>query len=207
MKFKKISETRLKITIPSHELTSFHTLDEFMLDSSHAKDSFFRILEQANSEVGFNTENYKIRVNAKSLYNGDIIFLVTKLVKLRNGNLSVRPRKIEKITSHSKSNYSIYRFDSFDDFCELSYFFKAYKINSLNTLADSCILYKYNMSYYLALKNINPTYKNLSKFYTLITEFSKYCYEDNTFAAMLSEKAEILLKNNAIVLCQNFINK
>lgn len=81
MKFEKLSDYKLKITLSNEELPNNNTdLDSFMSDPSSARKSFLDILDKAKDEVGFNVGNNKVRIDAKYQSNGSFIFTVTKLV-------------------------------------------------------------------------------------------------------------------------------
>lgn len=203
MKFEKINNKKLKITLSYNELPSDNDLDKLMSDTVAAQETFFKLLDEANKEVGFDTKDYKIKIDAKSLYNGDLIFTVTKLVKLKKTSVSVKPKKVIKTESQTQT-YSIYKFDNFDDFCSFCTYLKTNKIKYLNRLAKSCILYKYNDAYYLSLKQINESFQNLHSFYSSITEFSKYYSSKDLFISTLNEYGTVYLDNNALILGQKY---
>ncbi len=203
MKFEKINENKLKIILSNNELPSSTNLDDFMKDSDNAKTSFLRLLNEAKEAVGFNTQDYKIKIDAKSLNNGDYIFIITKLVKIRSGNIVVKPKKVVKSTI-LKSAYSVYQFSCFANFEEFCRFLKINKINYIKNLSKSCILYKYGNYYYLSLYQINPGYKKLALFYSSITEFSRFFSSKDVFVSALEEHGSVVIDNNAILLCQKY---
>lgn len=203
MKFEKINENKLKIVLSNDELPNSNNLDEFMNNSEDAKKSFLQLLNEAKEAVGFNTQDYKVKIDAKALNNGDFIFIITKLVKIKSGKIVVRPKMVVK-NSSKNSIYSIYQFRRFDDFCDFCLFLKINKINYLNNLCKSCVLYKYGNYYYLSLKYINNNYRKLPMFYSSITEFSKFFSSKDVFIATLEEHGEIIIKNNALLSGQRF---
>ena len=204
MRFEKINENKLRIVLSNDELPNSASLDELMTDSDFAKSSFSDILDEAKNSVGFVSENYKVRIDAKALVNGGYVFIVTKLVKLRDGNIVVHPKRVSK-AKNKDSLYSIYQFNSFDDFCELCTCLKSNKINYLNNLCKSCTLYTYGNYYYLSFKAINPNYKKLAMFYSTITEFSKFFSSKDVFVATLKEHGKLIMNDNAIITCQKYL--
>ena len=72
MKFEKLSEYKLRVTVSNDELleNSNGDLDNFMSNPSKARKSFLEILDKAEDEVGFHIDNNRIRIDAKSMYNG-----------------------------------------------------------------------------------------------------------------------------------------
>lgn len=205
MKFERINENKLMITLSTDELPNSKNLDDFMKNSDKAKNSFLNILDEAKNAVGFNTQDYKIKIEAKSVENGGYSFLITRLVKLKNGNILVKPKKIIKRYLNS-SVYSIYQFTNFDDFINFCFYLKANKINYLNNLSKSCILFEYGSYYYLVFLQINENYKKLSLFYSSITEFSTFFSSKEIFYSTLKEHGKIILNNNALLLCQKYYN-
>ena len=203
MKFEKINENKLKIILSNNELPNSTNLDELMNHSDNAKNSFLHLLNEAKEAVGFNAQDYKIKIDAKSLNNGDYIFIITKLVKIKSGNIVVKPKKVIKSASTS-SAYSIYQFSSFDNFEEFCRFLKINKIGYINNLSKSCILYKYGNYYYLSLYKVNSNYKKLALFYSSITEFSRFFSSKEVFVSALEEHGSVVIDNNAILLCQKY---
>lgn len=203
MRFEKINENKLKITLSNDELPISNNLDSFMTDTSDAREAFLNMLDKAEEAVGFNTKDYKIKIQAKALHNGDFVFIVTKLVQMNNKHIVVRPKKILKASSQN-SLYTIYRFESFDDFCSFCEFLKSNKINYLKSLSKSCKLYKYSNYFYLCFERINENYRKISMFYSSITEFSKFFSTKDLFASTLKEHGELLIDDNAIITCQSY---
>ena len=197
MKFQKLSENKLKIILSNDELPNNKNLDEFMSDSSEAKHSFLEILEKAYNEVGFNVKDHKIKVDAVALRNGSFVFTVTKLVK--TNKLKAKPKVINKIEN---TDYVIYKFEKFDDFCNFCGFIKKINLDKLSNLAKRIELYIYNDCYYLLFYKINENYEKIGKFYSSITEFCKYFSNRDLFVSVLKEKGKLLIKNNAIKICQ-----
>ena len=198
MKFHKLSENKLKIILSNDELPNNESLDDFMSDSTEARNSFLKILDKANVEVGFNVKDHKIKIDAVALRNGNFVFTVTKLVKSKKA-LKAKPKKI---TRNTDSDFLIYKFETFDDFYNFCEFLKKLKINNLSTLSKKIELYLYNDFYYLLVYKINENYVEISKFYSSITEFCKYFSSKELFVSVLKEKGKLLIKNNAIKICQ-----
>ena len=123
MRFEKINENKLKIVLSNDELPITSSLDDFMTDSDSAREAFLHLLDEAKDAVGFNSKDYKIKIDAKAMKNGDFIFIITRLVKLRSGKIVVKPKKVSKY-ENKDSIYSIYRFNNFEDFCDFCSYLK-----------------------------------------------------------------------------------
>ena len=168
------------------ELPNAKDLDELMHNTDTAQGTFFKLLEKADEAVGFDTKDFKIKIDAQALYNGELIFIVTKLLKLNKKSKSVKPKRIPKENN------------------EESTYVNENKINYLNRLCKECILYKYKNKYYLSLKYINPNYPKLATCYSSITEFSKYYTSKDLFISTLNEHGELYIQNKAIINGQKY---
>lgn len=82
MKFEKLNENKIRITLSTQDLIEkdidFHS---FMSNSIKSQDLFLDILEEAEKKVGFVTKDYKVRIEALAMNDGDFIFTVTRLVE------------------------------------------------------------------------------------------------------------------------------
>lgn len=200
MRFQKLSENKLKIFLSNDELPNKNNLDDFITDANDARCTFLDILDKAYDEVGFNARDYKIKIDAVAMRNGDFVFTVTKLIKLGKKRKVAKPRMIPKADNLS---YAIYKFDTLDDFCNFCEYIKRFNLTDIHLLAKKVELYSYNDDYYLSITNINQNYEHLSKFYCSITEFCRYFSSKDLFVSVLKEKGKVIVKNNAIEVYQN----
>ncbi len=208
MKFKRLSENKLKIIVESDEIPVCGNFDDFIGNSSDARDTFMDILDKACSQVGFNTKDYKVKIDAAVLSNGNLVFTVTKLIKLGKPRVAVTPRKIPKKTMRTNTkdlSLIVYKFENFDDFTHFCSYLKQINIYNIRTFAESVELYTYNGYYYLSVRSVNENYKDISRFYSSITEFSKYFSSKEMFVPVLKEKGTLVIKNNAIMTCMKKI--
>ena len=204
MKFEKLSEYKLKITLSNDELPDSNgDLDSFMSDSSRARKSFLAILDKAADEVGFHVGDNKVRIDAKCQYNGDFIFTITKLIQKKPPLKKAKPHKISLT---KEDNCIIYSFDDLEMFFNLSNFLKKQKITQLDNFCKVTELYKLNNKYYLLFNDINNDYKYIAKLYSCITEFGSFYSSQEVMALMIKERGSLILKNNAIKISQKNFN-
>lgn len=200
MKFEKLSEYKLKITMSNEELENSNgDLDSFMSDPSVARKSILDILDRAKEEVGFNIGNNKVRIDARCQYNGDFIFTVTKLIPKNKNVKKVKPKKIK---IHRNENCLIYSFDDIEHFFTFCSFLKKQKINKLKSFSKLVELYKLNNKYYLICSEINNDYEHIAKLYSCITEFGNFYSTQEVMTFMIKERGLLVLKNNAIQIAQ-----
>lgn len=122
MKFEKLNENKLRIIVSTKDLIEQHIdFHAFMSSSLETQDIFLDMLDKAEKEVGFITKNYKVRIEAFAMNNENFIFTVTRLTDSREKE----PMKLPKVKFRRKKvtaslQQSVYRFSSFDDFCNFS---------------------------------------------------------------------------------------
>ena len=75
MKFEKINENKLKIILSNNELPDNKSLNDIMSSTNNAQGPMLSILEQADKSVGFDTTDYKIRIDARTLNSRGLCFL------------------------------------------------------------------------------------------------------------------------------------
>ncbi len=209
MKFEKLNENKIRITLNNQDLIEknidFHS---FMSNSQETQNLFLDMLDEAEKEVGFVTKDYKLRIEALAMSDGNFILTVTRFGKnidttsknhVKNKNLKIKRKNLDM-----KSKHIIYKFNTFDDFCNFSNFIS--KLDGFYTIAKSMILYFYQNTYYLCISDINIEHRSIKQLYTLITEFGTYVDNSELFARKLTECGKITIKNNAIKTCLKFFS-
>ena len=208
MKFEKLNENKIRITLNNQDLIEknidFHS---FMSNSKESQNLFLDMLDEAEKKVGFITKDYKLRIEALALSDGNFILTITRFGKSIDSQTKSQKSKNLKIKRKNldiNATQLIYKFDSFEDFCSFSTFIS--KLNNIYSISKSIVLYLYKNSYYLYISNINTEHPNIKQLYTLITEFGTYVDNSEIFARKLTECGKIVIKNNAIKTCNKFFN-
>ncbi len=198
MKIEKLNEDKIRITLNLEELKNknvdFHS---FMSNPIETQSFFLDMLDEAEREIGFSTENYRIAIEALAMSNGNFIFTVTRIQeqnKFTKKKLHIK----KKIETLGKSNTSIFEFENFEDFCDFCNYLNNSIFVTIKDYIKSNILYKYNEKYYLVFKNnkIEPIVFN--SFCASMSEFSKSIRNAETFENKLKEYGTIIVKTNAI---------
>lgn len=206
MKIEKLTENKIRIIIKQEELKDksldLHTI---MTKAAESQGLFLEILDRAKKEIGFNADGHKLLIEAFSSSDDVMVFTITKYEVIKDDNknfafpISHKNLKVKrKINVISKSNFAVYRFDDFETFCLFCDNLKHHKQICLRGLIHSNSLYLYNGFYYFVLSEINLEHKSLSKFYTLLSEFSIFYSHDHCFKNKLNEYGKIIFKKNAI---------
>ncbi len=205
MKIEKLNENKIRITLNLDDLKEndidFHT---FMSNSIESQELFLHMLEKAEKEVGFVTEDYRIMIEALAMANGNFILTVTRLEQEKEkGKSSYRKKKIniKRKTSLMDNEKSIYCFNSFDELCEFCTFLNNSLLKYLNNFVDSISLYEYNEKFYLVFSNIHINNTLLKSFTCAISEFAFLVPNSNLFESKLIEYGKLIIKDNAIKIC------
>lgn len=208
MKFEKLNENKIRITLNTQDLAEKHIdFHSFMSNSKESQNLFLDMLDEAEKKVGFVTKDYKIRIEALAVSDGDFIITITRFNK--NIDNDVKPLRNKQVRIKRKnlninSNHLIYKFNSFEDFCDFSHFIS--KLCNISSVAKNVVLYFYKDTYYLCFSNINTEYEKIKLLYTLITEFATYVDNSELFKEKLNERGKIVIKHNAIKTCVKFFN-
>lgn len=201
MKIEKITENKIRITLNLEDLKEknidFHS---FMSNTIESQDIFFDMLREAEEQVGFKTEDYKILLEALATSDGRFVLNVTRFepdaIPTKKRNISIK-RKSNSIDK----KLAIYKFESFEDFCNFANLLHTSNCNSIIKKIKKAILYSYNKSYYLVLNNILADIDLLKSFCSVIAEFSTYINNSDLYEKKLSEYGKVFIKNNAIATC------
>ena len=205
MRIERITENKIRITLNLEDLKENNIdLHGFMSNSPETQDLFLDMLEKAETEVGFKTRNYKLMIEALATSDCNFILTITRLLPEKGNSSNKTPKKNikakRKIVTPDKI-LSVYKFNTFDDFCE----FCTYLNNtSLKGKLKSSILYSYNSEYYLVLNNVRMKLSDFKAFCYAITEFASYVKGHVLFERKLKEYGKLIIKQNAIGICNKY---
>ncbi len=205
MKFEKLSENKIRITLTAGDLKEkdidYH---DFMSNPLETQDLFLDILEEAKEKVGFNTTDYRVKIEALAMIDGDFIVNVTRMSEsekektLPSTSTTKKKFKVRRKSLTPKSEQAIYKFDTFDDYCYFIEYLAQNNLSKVYTIAKEIIAYLYKGEYYLIFHNINAEDKNILKFYSSITEFGTYINNSSLLVSKLKECGIVVIKNNAL---------
>lgn len=213
MKIEKLDENKIRITLNLEDLKE-HNIDlhSFMSNSIESQGIFLDMLDTAEKEVGFNTDDCRIMIEALALKNGIFILTITKfevkdkkpnetITSLKKKNLHIK-RKSPKLTSSK----TIYSFDSFDAFCDFCNFLEnsIFK-KQLHEFAKSSDLYEYNSNYYLIFTGINLSSKVVGFIFPAISEFAHFVDNSELFERKIIEYGTPVIKDSAISTAIEFL--
>ena len=96
MKFEKLSENKIRITLSIQDLAEkeidFHV---FMSNSIESQDILLDMLEQAKKETGFDPENYNLKIEALAMADTSFVFTITKEVPEEKAKLPKKEKQLK----------------------------------------------------------------------------------------------------------------
>lgn len=196
MRFEKLDDNKIKIVVTLKDLEEknidFHS---FMSNSIQSQSLFLDILNEAEKNVGFVTNNYNLQIEAFATSDGVFIFTITRM-SIINIPKEKTKRYKRKLLSNNK-NLKIYSFDNFDDFCNFCVCFKK-QFSNLNYYFKNVSLVLYNSTYFIILYDNNVNRLIEKQFLSYISEFASLCNSSELFYIKLLEHGDIIIANNAI---------
>ena len=211
MKFEKISQDKIKVTINQDDLEEneidFHSL---ISDSGQSESFFLDVLETAEKDFGFSTKDYNLKVETAAL--GDDAFILTITRLLDSPHQTDFPTFEKKKTPTAKRKNPtfdtsiVYQFRSFDDFCNFIHYLSNVLPSEFCKLAKDTSLYVYQGVYYLILQRINTKLRSLKKAFSLITEFATYVSSSDVFIAKIFEVGKPVFSEKAFERCLKYFS-
>ena len=203
MKIEKLTENKIRIVLNIEDLeTNNVDFDSFLNNTPETQTFILSILNQAEKEVGFYTQDCKILIEACASFDGNFVFTITKTASVLSDSSNFTRKKplVKRKSFKIDDNAIIYAFHNFDEFCE---FCKALHIeflshDNLKLICKNTALYLYNDVYYLLISGINTNYEHLNVFLSVISEFTDRVTNYKNFDAKLIEHGKPIFKRNAI---------
>ncbi len=207
MKIEKLNDNKIRITLNLKDLEEnhidFHT---FMSNSIESQELFLDMLDKAEKELGFVTDDYRVMIEALAMSNGNFVLTVTRFEYEHDnvhekGTYKKKKVNIKRKTCDVNTAKAIYCFESFDEYCTFCSFLSNSVLKYTNDFVDTVSLYEYNDKYYLVFSNIHINDKLLKTFCSAITEFAHFVNNAGLFENKLLEYGKLLIKDNAIDIC------
>ena len=201
MQFEKINEDKIRIIFNIQELKEKNiNYHDFMANSIASQTVFLDMLNQAEKEIGFVTNNYQLIIEALASSDGSFVLTVTRTKAVKEKSVKKLKAKPKLLSLKDPLPTLIYKFNDFDDFYELCNFISSEHSSKLSKTFTKAILYDYNNDIYLLLKtNPKADIKEVKYIISLINEFSNNLVQTSEiFQNKLTEYGKIILKNNCL---------
>ena len=200
MKFEKINENKIRITLKLSELEGKDiNYQSLMSNSVDTQKLFWDMLDEAEEKIGFKTKDYKIMIEALATIDGDFIVTVTRSLPESNwDNRKKKNIKYKRKNEKLSSSLAIYYFNTFDDFCEFCLYINSNSLIVLDKISKNYNLFTYKNKYFLVINGIDLSCESLRVFNYTISEFGHFISNPETFSNILLEHGNLVIKRNAI---------
>lgn len=199
MRIEKLTENKIRIILNMQDLQEKNIdLHSFMSNSIESQDLFYDMLDKAEKEIGFQTKDYKLMIEALAAPEGNFILTVTRIVPEKDLKKKL---KVKRKTPNVPTNLSVYKFDTFDEYLEFcTSLMSDSKINTYAFLKKSA-LYLYKSKYYLCLYVNEKDISSFKSVHYSIIEFASHVNNSSLFERKLKEYGKVIFKTNAIKTC------
>lgn len=206
MRIEKLNENKIRIFLNLDDLKEKNIdLHDFMSNSLETQDLFFDLLNKAEHEVGFNTHNYKLIIEALASSDGNFIFTITRTKpKLDVPNNSTAKPKLKRRLVVPNKKLSIYIFNNFDVFCEFCHYIENSNLNTYKAKLKNSSLILYKGNYYLIFNNLRLNISELKYFSSALSEFSSRVKNEDLLERKLREYGKVIISKDAILTCLKF---
>lgn len=201
MRIEKISENKIRIFVTFDDLEERDIdLSSFNYNSPETQELFWDLMEQAELELGFETHESQLCIEAVTDVDQGFVITITKIDedgdfesihKFIKNRYRRNDLKIKRKTSNICSTVMIYNLESFDDLCDLAVRLKPVY------LGDSAV-YQCEGSYYLVLRRITDANHNQAGIESILAEYGDRVLNVSFFEGYLNEYGTLMVENDAI---------
>ena len=189
MKFEKITDTKIKIILSLRDMELNNVSAENIFSNSASSQKLLQImLKKAKKEIGFETGDSKLLVEAVMSSDEECIFIITKLDE---NNLCLE----------QSNNSFIFKFDCFDDFVSLCTFLNNFSFLCLKDISKNFSLISYKDTYYLKFAETGNSSIVIKYIKTLFDEFGQDVSCSTGIDGFLNEYGKKIFAKDAIVKC------
>lgn len=202
MKIEKLTDNKIRVILDIDDLAHKNiNIDSLIQNSDFSQKLFKKMLNQAKKEVGFETEDSQVLIEAYISSEGYFIITFTKIANdlAKNISHSSSPKpKAKRKNLNTSCKTAIYQFDKFDDYTNFCTYLDNLNFQNIKGFAKKISLYEFEKKYFLVFNEINIGHKNISFLYTSISEFGKLVSNSKNFESKLIEYGKTIFKNNAL---------
>lgn len=202
MKIEKLTENKIRVIVKPSDLEMENMdLHLLMTKALEGKNFFATMLEKAKQEVGFNADGCKLLIEAFTSSDDILVFTITKY-SYPNSKEKLDPSKkhltVKRKTFNFSNKQAVFQFENFDTFCDFCEYIHCNHNFDVKKFSKNISLFLYHNTYYLVVKNINPTYEHAKSFYSMASEFATILSSSIGFENKLLEHGKVIMRKNAI---------
>lgn len=194
MRFEKLTDAKIKIVLSLQDIKLNNISAENIFSNEVSSQKLLHtMLNKAKTEIGFETGDSKLLVEAIMSSSEEYVFTITKL---------------DYISKNINTNHNsfIYNFKCFEDFVALCTFLKNLTFLCLKDISKNFSLIYYNNTYYLKYVESNDYLISIDYLKKIFNEFGEDVSNSTNIDGILNEYGKVILKNNAIIKCIDSFN-
>ena len=189
MKFEKITDTKIKIILSLRDMELNNVSAESIFSNSTSSQKLLQnMLNRAKKEIGFETGDSKLLVEAIMSSDEECTFTITKLDE-------------NKLCLKQNNNSFVFKFDCFDDFVALCTFLNNFSFLCLKDISKNFSLIYYNDTYYLRFIETGNSSIAIDFIKTIFDEFGQDVSNSISIDGFLNEYGKIIFAKDAIIKC------
>lgn len=207
MKIEKLTENKIRILLNKQDFKDKgFDLSKLLDKSIEANTLFLELLNLAEKEVGFTTDGSRLLIESFSSSDDNFVFMITKFNE-ENKNYQ-NPRRIVARKKEVMINLKniTYQFETFENFCN---FCNCLNISNIlvKNFAKHISLHLYKDRYFLIIKNVNESNKNINKILSIVSEFAKLVSSSSSFEGKILEYGKVIIPKNAFSVGIKYFSK
>lgn len=193
MKFEKLTETKIRISVSPKDLELNHISEKNIFSNSADSQNLLNsLIVEAEKKLSFKSDNAELLVEAIVLENNDYVFTITKLPD-------------SKTCCKKNNNLFIYKFEAFEDFINMCKFLKNFDFLCLSEISKNLSLFYCKNTYYLSFIETENSTIVIDYLKHFFDEFGKNVSNSSSIDGVLNEYGKVIFSKNAILKClKNF---
>ncbi len=203
MRIEKINENKIRIFVTFDDLEARDIdLSSFNYNSPETQELFWDLMEQAELELGFETHESQLCIEAVTDVEQGFVITITKIdedgdfesiQKFIKNRYKRNDLKIKRKTSNVCSEVMIYNLDTFDDLCMVS-------IQLESVYKGDSTVYQCDGSYFLVLRKADTASHNQNKVENILSEYGDRITNVLFLEGYLNEYGKLMVQHHAIPL-------
>lgn len=189
MKFEKITDSKIKIIVSMQDMGLNNISTENIFSNSTSSQKLLQsILNRAKKEIGFETGDSRLLVEAIMSSGVEYIFTITKLDD-------------NQLYLEKNNNLFIFKFIYFEDFLALCTFLKNFSFLCLKDISKNFSLIYYNNTYYLKFLKTKEYSIAIDYIKNFFDEFGEDVSNSTNIDGFLNEYGKVIFPKDAISRC------
>lgn len=191
MRFEKLNDKKIRIFLSLEDMKLNNVSMKSIFSNSDSAQKLLQfMLDKAVKEIGFETGDSKLLVEALMCSSEECIFTITKLSN-------------KDTNTYNKYYPFIFKFDEFEDFIDLCTYVKNMSNLDLKKFSTNFSLILHHDAYYLLCLDFDAFSVLLDYMTTIFSEFGENV-SNISLHGILYEYGKIIFDKNAILQCINY---